>query len=115
MSQRTREPTDYVAELILNNFLTPLGKRDYNFFRRYRNIFRDRLEMEKPVGYRIEEEGKNGGIRSKGNETILIRVGLQELGPQFTLKLMRVEWRITEGAEWEWKGKKEMGSKRFQL
>lgn len=136
------KPTDHVPELILNNFLTPLGKatsslfqsmfprqpeirgrqvvtlhnqRDYIFFRRHRYVFRDRRETEKPVGYGLEDGGKDGGNGSKGDESIPIRVGLQELGPQFTLKLRRVERGIKEGVEWEWKGGMEKDRKKFQL
>jgi len=136
------KPTGHVPELILNNFLTPLGKvtsslfqsmfprqpeirgrqvvtlhnqRDYIFFRRHRYVFRERRETEKPVGYGLEDGGKDGGNGSKGDESIPIRVGLQELGPQFTLKLRRVERGIKEGVEWEWKGEMEKDRKRFQL
>lgn len=136
------KPTDHVPELILNNFLTPLGRvtaglfqsmfprqpefrgrqvvtlhnqRDYIFFRRHRYVFRERRETEKPVGYGLEDGGKDGGNGSKGDESIPVKVGLQELGPQFTLKLRRVEKGIKEGVEWEWKGGMEKNRKMFQL
>ena len=94
-------PTSHIPELILNNFQTRLGQtvgrlfqsilpqnpdiegrqvitlhnqRDYIFFRRHRYVFKD-------------------------NE----RVGLQELGPQFTLKLKRLQRGIKEETEWEHK------------
>lgn len=94
-------PTSHIPELILNNFQTRLGQtvgrlfqsilpqnpdiegrqvitlhnqRDYIFFRRHRYVFKD-------------------------NE----RVGLQELGPQFTLKLKRLQRGIKEETEWEQK------------
>lgn len=135
-------PTSHTPELILNNFLTPLGRvtaglfqsmfprqpefrgrqvvtlhnqRDYVFFRRHRYVFRDRRATEKPVGYGLEDGGKDGGNGSKGDEAIPIKVGLQELGPQFTLKLRRVERGIKEGVEWEWKGGMDKDRKKFQL
>ncbi|KAK9380883.1 anticodon-binding protein [Kockiozyma suomiensis] len=91
--------TKHSPELVLNNFSTRLGstvgrlfqslfpqtpefvgrqvvtmhnQRDYIFFRRHRYVFK---ETE--------------------------RVGLQELGPQFTLKLRRVHRGIAEELEWE--------------
>lgn len=136
------KPTGHIPELILNNFLTPLGRvtaslfqsmfprqpefrgrqvvtlhnqRDYIFFRRHRYVFRERRKTEKPVGYGLEDGGKDGGNGSKGDDSIPIRVGLQELGPQFTLKLRRVEKGIKEGVEWEWKGEMERDRKLFQL
>lgn len=135
-------PTSHTPELILNNFLTPLGRvtaglfqsmfprqpefrgrqvvtlhnqRDYVFFRRHRYVFRDRRTTEKPVGYGLEDGGKDGGNGSKGDEAIPIKVGLQELGPQFTLKLRRVERGVKEGVEWEWKGGMDKDRKKFQL
>lgn len=136
------KPTSHTPELILNNFLTPLGRvtaglfqsmfprqpefrgrqvvtlhnqRDYLFFRRHRYVFRDRRTTEKPIGYGLEDGGKDGGNGSKGDDSIPIKVGLQELGPQFTLKLRRVERGIKEGVEWEWKGGMDKDRKKFQL
>lgn len=136
------KPTSHTPELILNNFLTPLGRvtaglfqsmfprqpefngrqvvtlhnqRDYVFFRRHRYVFRDKRDSEKPVGYGLEDGGKDGGNGSKGDESIPIKVGLQELGPQFTLKLRRVERGVKEGVEWEWKGGMDKDRKKFQL
>ncbi|KAL7268312.1 Ribosome production factor 1 [Rhizina undulata] len=135
-------PTNHVPELILNNFLTPLGRvtaslfqsmfprqpefkgrqvvtlhnqRDYIFFRRHRYVFRDRRSGEKPVGYGLEDMGKDGGNGSKGDESVPVKVGLQELGPQFTIKLRRVERGIKEGVEWEWKANMEKDRKKFNL
>ncbi|AAS52592.1 AEL093Cp [Eremothecium gossypii ATCC 10895] len=106
-------PTSHIPELILNNFSTRLGKtvgrlfqsifpqspdiegrqvitlhnqRDYIFFRRHRYIFRN-------------EE----------------KVGLQELGPQFTLKLRRLQRGIKEETEWEYKPEMDKDKKRFHL
>ncbi|CCC71493.1 hypothetical protein NCAS_0H01830 [Naumovozyma castellii] len=106
-------PTSHVPELILNNFQTRLGKtvgrlfqsifpqnpefegrqvitlhnqRDYIFFRRHRYVFRN-------------EE----------------KVGLQELGPQFTLKLKRLQRGIKEETEWEHRPEMDKEKKKFYL
>lgn len=105
--------TDHIPELILNNFTTRLGQtvgrlfqslfpqkpeiegrnvvtlhnqRDFIFFRRHRYIFRD----EK-------------------------KVGLQELGPQFTFKLRRVQKGIKEEVEWEHRPDMERDKRKFYL
>lgn len=105
--------TSHIPELILNNFQTKLGKtvgrlfqsifpqdpnfegrqvitlhnqRDYIFFRRHRYIFKE-------------------------NE----RVGLQELGPQFTMKLKRVQRGLREETEWEHKTEMDKDKKKFYL
>ncbi|KAK5781681.1 rRNA-binding ribosome biosynthesis protein RPF1 PWA37_004578 [Arxiozyma heterogenica] len=107
------KPTNHIPELILNNFQTRLGKtvgklfqsilpqkpdfegrqvitlhnqRDYIFFRRHRYIFKE-------------------------NE----RVGLQELGPQFTLKLKRLQRGLREETEWEHKPEMDKDKKKFYL
>lgn len=106
-------PTSHIPELILNNFQTRLGKtvgrlfqsifpknpdfegrqvitlhnqRDYIFFRRHRYVFRN-------------EE----------------KVGLQELGPQFTLKLKRLQRGIKEETEWEHRPEMDKEKKKFYL
>lgn len=105
--------TLHTPELILNNFNTRLGKtvgrlfqaifpaqpeiqgrqvitlhnqRDYIFFRRHRYVFRN-------------EE----------------KVGLQELGPQFTLKLRRLQKGIRDEIEWEHKPDMERDKRKFYL
>lgn len=105
--------SDHIPELVLNNFNTKLGKtvgrlfqslfphrpefqgrqvvtlhnqRDYIFFRRHRYIFRN-------------EE----------------KVGLQELGPQFTLKLRRVQKGIKDEIEWEHRPDMERDKRKFYL
>lgn len=106
-------PTSHIPELILNNFQTKLGKtvgmlfrsifpqipdlegrqvitlhnqRDYIFFRRHRYIFKD-------------DE----------------KVGLQELGPQFTLKLRRLQKGLREETQWEHKPEMDKEKKKFYL
>ncbi|KAF8001671.1 hypothetical protein HF325_004172 [Metschnikowia pulcherrima] len=105
--------TSHIPELILNNFNTRLGKtvgrlfqaifpprpeiqgrqvitlhnqRDYVFFRRHRYVFRN-------------EE----------------KVGLQELGPQFTLKLRRLQKGIKNEIEWEHRPDMERDKRKFYL
>lgn len=105
--------TNHIPELILNNFSTRLGKtvgrlfqsifpsnpeiqgrqvitlhnqRDYIFFRRHRYLFKN-------------EE----------------RVGLQELGPQFTLKLRRLQRGIKDEVEWEHRPDMERDKRKFYL
>lgn len=128
-------PTDHIPELILNNFRTPLGlltahmfrmtfppqpefqgrqvvtlhnQRDYIFVRRHRYVFREKRATEKSV---MGADGKE--IQDvKG-----IKVGLQEIGPRFTLKLRRIDGGIQKqsGQEWEWKGGMEKVRTKFQL
>lgn len=105
--------TGHIPELILNNFTTRLGQtvgrlfqslfphkpefqgrqvvtlhnqRDYIFFRRHRYVFKN-------------EE----------------KVGLQELGPQFTLRLRRVQKGIREDVEWEHRPDMDRDKRKFYL
>lgn len=107
------KPTSHVPELVLNNFTTRLGttvgrlfqalfpqqpdfkgrqvvtlhnQRDFIFFRRHRYMFRN-------------EE----------------KVGLQELGPQFTLRLKRLQKGIREEVEWEHRPEMDKEKKKFYL
>jgi len=136
--------TSHTPELILNNFLTPLGKvaaglfqsmfppvpelggrqvvtlhnqRDYIFFRRHRYMFRERRAGEKAVGYGLDHGQNTLNPVSEGVEErdLGVKVGLQELGPQFTLKLRKVEKGVCEGVEWQWKGEMEKERRKFQL
>ena len=129
------KPTNHYPELILNNFRTPLGlltahmfrsmfpslpefqgrqvvtlhnQRDFIFVRRHRYVYRERRPGEKTL------QGADGkeiqGVQG-------IRVGLQELGPRFTMKLRRIDKGIqrSSGQEWEWKGKTDRVRTKFQL
>lgn len=127
--------TSHIPELILNNFVTPLGlltahlfrslfpsnpelsgrqvvtlhnQRDFIFLRRHRYVFREKRETEKAV---VGADGKEL-VGAEG-----IRAGLQEVGPRFTLKLRRVDKSIQRGSgqEWEWKGKTDRVRTKFQL
>jgi ribosome production factor 1 len=132
-------PTSHIPELILNNFLTPLGRstaglfqslfpqlpefrgrqvvtlhnqRDYIFFRRHRYVFREKREAEKEVGYGLDGNKPGGG---KGMEGLGVKVGLQELGPRFTLKLRRVQKGVQEGVVWQWQAGMEKQRTKFNL
>ncbi|KAF3922283.1 hypothetical protein ABW20_dc0105998 [Dactylellina cionopaga] len=135
--------THHVPELILNNFTTPIGRltaslfqslyppqpqlqgrqvvtlhnqRDYIFFRLHRYIFRSvDTQSRGSRGDRTTGAEQVGVGGQRAGEDLGIRVGLQELGPQFTLKLRRVERGICDGIEWEWKGKMEKNRKMFHL
>lgn len=105
--------TGHIPELILNNFSTRLGnsvgrlfqslfphrpefqgrevvtlhnQRDFIFFRRHRYVF-------------------------KNDE----KVGLQELGPQFTLRLRRIQKGVKGDIEWEHRPDMDRDKKKFQL
>jgi len=132
-------PTAHVPELILNNFLTPLGRttaglfqslfpqqpqfhgrqvvtlhnqRDFIFFRRHRYVFREKRESEKEVGFGLDPARADGG---KGMEGLGVRVGLQEIGPRFTLKLRRVERGVKKDIVFQWKGSMDKVRTKFQL
>jgi ribosome production factor 1 len=127
--------TDHWPELILTNFLTPLGlltsqlfrtlfpaqphfegrqvltvlnQRGFIFIRRHRYAFREKRETEKSV---VGADGKE----MKGAEGI--RAALQEIGPRLTLKLRRIDKGIqrSSGQEWEWKGQLEKTRTKFLL
>ncbi|KAK6496029.1 hypothetical protein TWF481_002056 [Arthrobotrys musiformis] len=136
--------TSHIPELILNNFTTTIGRltaslfqslyppqpqflgrqvvtlhnqRDYIFFRFHRYVFREIAEKNKGISRGDRTTGADAvGVGGKrAGEDLGIKVGLQELGPQFTLKLRRVERGVCEGIEWEWKGKMEKDRKMFHL
>ncbi|CAI4219545.1 unnamed protein product [Parascedosporium putredinis] len=101
-------PTEHWPELLLNGFSTP--SRDFIFIRRHRYVFK---ESNRTVA---DEDGKPmAGVEN-------IRVGLQELGPRFAMKLRRVDkgvgWAGSEGedaVQWAWKAGMEKDRKRFNL
>ncbi|KAF3923622.1 hypothetical protein ABW21_db0204713 [Orbilia brochopaga] len=135
--------TNHIPELILNNFTTPIGRltasvfqslyppqpqfqgrqvvtlhnqRDYIFFRMHRYVFRSvDTEGKGSRGDRTTGAEQVGVGGQRAGEDLGVRVGLQELGPQFTLKLRRVERGVCEGVEWEWKGRMEKNRKMFHL
>jgi len=44
-----------------------------------------------------------------------VRVGLQEIGPRFTLKLRKVERGLKKDVVFEWKGGMDKARTKFQL
>jgi len=76
--------------------------------RRHRYVFRDKRETEKPI---LGNDGKP----MRGVEDV--KVGMQEIGPRFTLKLRRVDRGVQwgSGQEWEWKGRMEKKRTRFNM
>ncbi|KAF3142490.1 hypothetical protein TWF703_000879 [Orbilia oligospora] len=112
--------TNHVPELILNNFTTTIGRLTASLFQ---SLYPPQPQF---MGRQVKNKGISRGDRTTGatavgvggqraGEDLGIKVGLQELGPQFTLKLRRVERGICEGIEWEWKGKMEKDRKMFHL
>lgn len=118
------EPTGHKPELIMNNFDTRLGhrigrmisclfhqnpqfrgrqavtfhnQRDYIFFRHHRYVFEEK-----------EKKDKTGRVVRR------LKTRLQELGPQFTLKLMSLQKGTFDSrfGEFEWLKKKDMKAKR---
>lgn len=92
------------------------NQRDYIFFRMHRYVFKDvEVAGERGRGDRTTGATQVGVGGEKAGKDIGVRVGLQELGPRFTLKLRRVERGVCEGMEWEWKGQMEKNRKMFHL
>jgi len=134
--------TSHYPELILNNFKTRLGvrvarffqvmlpkqpefhgrqvvtlhnQRDFIFFRRHRYVFKD------------------GMLRRVRQLMLVEKVGLQELGPRFTMKLLWIKRGIAGGSgegsnilengkvegngevEWEWRPELETSKRKFFL
>jgi ribosome production factor 1 len=127
--------TNHHPELLLNNFVTPLGEfvggifqrlfparpelagrqvvtvhnqRDYIFLRRHRYVFRDKRPTEH------SSQGTDGKPL-KGVEDL--KVGLQEIGPRLTLKLRKIDQGIQTGHEpvWKWTPRMEKVRTMFQL
>lgn len=133
--------TNHLPEIILNNFTTRLGhrvgrflgslfqhdpefvgrrvvtfhnQRDFIFVRHHRYIFEeDKRNLKKPqMGIGSEEVEEEDKKRKKG---VKVRAKMQELGPQFCLKLRWLQGCAfdTTGGEYEWYYKqKEMGKDR---
>ncbi|OAA66516.1 RNA processing factor 1 [Niveomyces insectorum RCEF 264] len=127
--------TGHVPEVLLNNFVTPLGKlvggvlgrlfpahpelvgrqvvtlhnqRDYVFVRRHRYAMRDKRATERSVA------GTDGRPMAGVED---IKVALQEIGPRMTLKLRRVDRGLQwmSGQAFEWKGRMEKKRTLWQL
>ncbi|KAH3684138.1 hypothetical protein WICPIJ_004868 [Wickerhamomyces pijperi] len=105
--------TDHIPELILNNFTTRLGQTISRMFQS--------LYPQKP-----EFEGRNVVTLHNQRDFIFFRrhryifrneekVGLQELGPQFTMKLRRVQKGVKEEIEWEHRPDMDKDKRKFYL
>jgi len=105
--------TDHIPELVLNNFSTRLGQ---TVGRLFQSLFPQRPEFE----------GRNVVTLHNQRDFIFFRrhryvfrneekVGLQELGPQFTLKLRRVQKGIKNEIEWEHRPDMDRDKRKFYL
>ncbi|VEU22840.1 DEKNAAC103928 [Brettanomyces naardenensis] len=106
-------PTDHFPELILNNFTTRLGK---TVSRLFQSLFPHRPEFKGRQVITLHNQRDFIFFRMhryvfKENE----RVGLQELGPEFTLRLRRVQKGIKEEVDWEHRADMDRDKKRFYL
>ncbi|RPB22821.1 Brix-domain-containing protein [Terfezia boudieri ATCC MYA-4762] len=104
--------TSHTPELILNNFLTPLGKLAAGLFQ---SMFPSVPELGGRQVVTLHNQRDYIFFRRHRYIDLGVKVGLQELGPQFTLKLRKVEKGVCEGVEWQWKGEMEKERRKFQL
>lgn len=105
--------TEHVPELILNNFSTRLGKTVGRFFQ---SLFPHRPELQGRQVVTMHNQRDYIFFRRhrylfKSDE----RVGLQELGPQFTLKLRRMQKGIRDEITWEHRPGMDKDKKKFYL
>ena len=107
------QPTGHVPELVLNNFTTRLGQ---SVSRLFQSLFPHRPEFEGRQVVTLHNQRDFIFFRMhryifKNEE----KVGLQELGPQFTLKLRRIQRGIRQDIEWEYKTELEKDKRKFYL
>lgn len=106
-------PTPHVPELILNNFSTRLGQTVGRFFQAL-------------FPHRPEFEGRQVVTLHNQRDFIYFRrhrytfkdenkAGLKELGPQFTLRLRRLQKGIKGDIEWEHQPGMDKDKKKFYL
>ncbi|WLF80408.1 Ribosome production factor 1 [Lodderomyces elongisporus] len=105
--------TDHIPELVLNNFNTRLGK---TVGRLFQSIFPHRPELQGRQVITLHNQRDYIFLRRHRyvfrNEE---KVGLQELGPQFTLKLRRLQKGVRGDVVWEFKPDMERDKKKFYL
>ncbi|EDK46285.1 ribosome production factor 1 [Lodderomyces elongisporus NRRL YB-4239] len=105
--------TDHIPELVLNNFNTRLGK---TVGRLFQSIFPHRPELQGRQVITLHNQRDYIFLRRHRyvfrNEE---KVGLQELGPQFTLKLRRMQKGVRGDVVWEFKPDMERDKKKFYL
>lgn len=109
--------TSHIPELIINNFITPLGSTvEYMF----RSLFPTQPEIEGRQVVTIHNQRDFIFVRKHRyifkND---VKVSLQELGPQFTLKLRRIERGIHDKEKkdvlFEYNPNEESNRRRFWL
>ncbi|ANB12220.1 Rpf1p [Sugiyamaella lignohabitans] len=105
--------TAHIPELILNNFSTRLGQ---TVGRLFQSLFPHRPEFEGRQVVTLHNQRDFIFFRRhrylfKNEE----RVGLQELGPQFTLRLRRVQKGIRDEIEWQHRPEMDKEKKKFYL
>ncbi|CAK9441242.1 uncharacterized protein LODBEIA_P51110 [Lodderomyces beijingensis] len=105
--------TDHIPELVLNNFNTRLGK---TVGRLFQSIFPHKPELQGRQVITLHNQRDYIFLRRHRyvfrNEE---KVGLQELGPQFTLKLRRMQKGVRGDIVWEFKPDMEKDKKKFYL
>lgn len=107
------QPTGHIPELILNNFTTRLGQ---SVARLFQSLFPNKPEFQGRQVITLHNQRDYIFFRMhryifKNEE----RVGLQELGPQFTLKLRRIQRGIRKEIDWEYKPEMEKDKRKFYL
>lgn len=105
--------TDHLPELVLNNFNSRLGK---TVGRLFQSIFPHKPELQGRQVVTLHNQRDFIFVRRHRyvfrNEE---KVGLQELGPQFTLKLRRMQKGIRGETVWEHRPDMERDKKKFYL
>ncbi|AOA64775.1 Ribosomal subunit assembly and export involved protein [Komagataella phaffii CBS 7435] len=106
-------PTSHIPELILNNFSTRLGQ---TVGRLFQSLFPHRPQFQGRQVVTLHNQRdfiffRRHRYKFKNEK----RVGLQELGPQFTMKLRRVQKGIREEIDWEHKPSMDRDKKKFYL
>ncbi|GMF03522.1 unnamed protein product [Ambrosiozyma monospora] len=105
--------TGHVPELVLNNFSTRLGQ---TVGRLFQSLFPQKPEFQGRQVVTLHNQRDFIFFRFhryvfKNEE----KVGLQELGPQFTLKLRRLQRGIKEEIDWEHRPDMDKDKKKFYL
>lgn len=107
------QPTGHVPELVLNNFTTRLGQ---SVARLFQSLFPHKPEF---VGRQVVTlHNQRDFIFFRMHRYIFKneeKVGLQELGPEFTLKLRRIQKGIRQDINWEYKPELEKDKRKFYL
>lgn len=105
--------TDHIPELVLNNFNTRLGK---TVGRLFQSIFPHKPELQGRQVLTLHNQRDYIFLRRHRyvfrNEE---KVGLQELGPQFTLKLRRMQKGVKGDVIWEFRPDMERDKRKFYL